>query len=110
MCHAELLGAPIEVVQHPLAVVLLVVVLALVGVFLTVGEHGADQSGQFMSGGGDGARAKSMPELKRRKYAPSADWLERRAAAANFKACAARLGQCLVLPLSTLPPVILAGV
>ena len=49
----------------------------------------------------------SMRELSRRKYAPSADWLERRAAAANFKACAARFAQRLVLRLSTFPPVIL---
>ena len=87
-----MLCAPVEVEQHPLAVALLVVVLALIGVFLAFGEHGVDQSGQFMSGGGggDGARAKSMRELKRRKYAPSADWLERKAAAAGFKACLAR--------------------
>ena len=85
-----MLGAPIEGVQHALAVALLAVVLALVGVFLTFGEHGVDQSGQFVGGGGDGARVKSMRELKRRKYAPSADWLERKAAAAGFKACLAR--------------------
>ena len=96
--HAELLGAAVEVMQHPLAVALLAVVLAF-------GEHGVDQSGQIMSGGGDGAMVKSMRELSRRKYAPSADWLERNAAAANFKACAARLAQCLVLALRTLPPV-----
>ena len=74
-CHAELLGSPIEVVQYPLAVALVVVVLALIGVFLAFGEHGVDQSGQFVGGGGDGAMVKSMRELKRRKYAPSADWL-----------------------------------
>ena len=72
--------------QYPLVVALLVVVLALIGVFLVFGEHGVYESDQFMSGGGDGARAKSMRELKRRKYAPCVDWLERRAAAASFKA------------------------
>jgi hypothetical protein len=41
------------------------------------------------------------------KYAPSADWLLRSAAAANLSACAARLAQGLVLPLITLPPAIL---
>ena len=53
-CHAELLGAPVEVVRHPLAVALLLVVLALIGVFLAFGEHGVDESGQFVSCGGDG--------------------------------------------------------
>ena len=91
--------------QHPLAVALLAVVLALVGVFLAFVEQGVDQSGQIMSGGGDGAMVKSMRELSRRKYAPSADRLERNAAAANFKARAARLAQSLVLPLTTLPRV-----
>ena len=65
--------APIEVVKHPLAVAFLVVVLTLVGVFLAFGEHGVDQSRQFVGGGGDGARVKSMRERSRRKYAPSAD-------------------------------------
>ena len=85
-----MLGAPIEVAQYPLAVALVVVVLALIGVFLAFGEHGVYEADQFMSGGGDGAMVKSMRELKRRKYAPSADWLECNAAAANFKACVAR--------------------
>ena len=102
-----MLGAPIEVVKHPLAVAFLVVVLALIGVFLNFGEHGVDQSGQFVGGGGDGAMVKSMLELSHRKLAPSADWLERMAAAASFKTCAARLAQCLVLPLMTLLPIIL---
>src|SRR5664279_1801696 len=42
----------------------------------------------------------------RLKYAPSADWLVRNAAAAIRKAWAARLATRLVLPLMTLPPVI----
>ena len=43
----------------------------------------------------------------RRKYAPKADLLVRSAAAAKRRAGAARLAQRLVLPLITLPPVIL---
>lgn len=48
-----------------------------------------------------------MREHMRLKYAPRADWLERSAAAAKRSACAARFAQRLVLPLSTLPPVIM---
>ena len=49
----------------------------------------------------------SMREHRRRKYAPRADLLLRSAAAARRKAWAARLTQRLVLPLITLPPVML---
>ena len=49
----------------------------------------------------------SMREHILRKYAPRADLLLRRAAAARRKAWAARLTTRLVLPLRTLPPVIL---
>ena len=66
-------GALIEVVQHPLAVALLAVILASSGVYVAFVEHGVDQPGQFISGGRDGARARSMRELSRRKYAPNAD-------------------------------------
>lgn len=52
--HAELLGAPGEVVDHALAVTLLEVVLALIGVLLPLGEHGVDEAGEFVGGGGDG--------------------------------------------------------
>src|SRR5437899_5664800 len=48
-----------------------------------------------------------MREHIRLKYAPSADLLVRSAAAARRRAWAARLAQRLVLPLITLPPVIL---
>ena len=52
----------------------------------------------------------SILEHMRLKYAPSADWLVRSAAAASRNAWAARLAQRLVLPLKTLPPVgLLAG-
>ena len=43
----------------------------------------------------------------RRKYAPSAEWLVRSAAAASRSAWAARLAQRLVMPLRPKPPVIL---
>src|SRR5580765_8396887 len=49
----------------------------------------------------------SIREQSLLKYAPSADLLLRRAAAARRRACAARLTTRLVLPLITLPPVIL---
>ena len=48
-----------------------------------------------------------MREHMRLKYAPSADWLVRNAAAARRRAWAAWFAQRLVLPLITLPPVIL---
>lgn len=46
--HAHGLGLLSEVVQHPLAVALLKVILPAVGVFLPVGEHRVDQSGQLV--------------------------------------------------------------
>ncbi len=42
--HAELVGALVEVVQQALAIPFFVVVLALVGVFLALGEQRVDQS------------------------------------------------------------------
>lgn len=41
--HAELLSALGEVVDHALAVTLLEIVLALIGVLLALGEHGVDE-------------------------------------------------------------------
>ena len=52
--HAELLGASGEVVDHALAVTLLEIVLPLIGVLLPLGEHGVDEAGEFVGGGGDG--------------------------------------------------------
>ena len=49
--HAHSLGLLSEVVQDPLAVALLEVILPPVGVFLPVGEHGIDQSGQLVGSG-----------------------------------------------------------
>ena len=49
--HAHSLGLLSEVVQDPLAVALLEVILPPVGVFLPVGEHGVDQSGQLVGSG-----------------------------------------------------------
>lgn len=53
------------------------------------------------------ALALSMREHMRLKYAPKADWLLRRTAAASRNAWAARLTTRFVLPFMTLPPVIL---
>ena len=52
--HAHGFGLLGEVVQDPLAVALLEVILPPVGVFLPVGEHGVDQSGQLVGSGRDG--------------------------------------------------------
>ena len=105
--HAQFVGAQGQLAHDPFAVSLFVVLLALVGVFLALGQHHVDQPREFVGRSGDGARAKSILEHMRLKYAPSADWLVRSAAAASRSAWAARLAQRLVLPLKTLPPGIL---
>ncbi|MBT9160601.1 MAG: hypothetical protein DDT26_01888 [Dehalococcoidia bacterium] len=64
--HAHGLGLLGEVVQDPLAIPFLEVVLPPVGVFLAVGEHGVDQSGQLVGSGCDGTRVKSMRAHMRR--------------------------------------------
>lgn len=84
--HAELGSALGQCTQHALAISLLVVILALVGVLLALGQHRVDQPSQLVGGGGDGARVKSMREHILRKYAPSADLLLCSAAAARRKA------------------------
>ena len=56
---------------------------------------------------GAGETAALIREHILRKYAPNADSLLRGASAARRNARAARLAQRLVLPLSSLPPVIL---
>ena len=53
--HAELIGALVEVVEQALAIPFFVVVLALVGVFLALGEQRVDtQTRELVSGGGHG--------------------------------------------------------
>ena len=104
--HAELGGALRQGTQHALAVALLLVVLTLIGVLLALGQHRVDQPRQLVGCGGDGLGL-SMREHILRKYAPRADLLLRSAAAARRRACAARLTTRAVLPLMTLPPVIL---
>lgn len=52
--HAHSFGALSEISQDALAVTLLVVVLPLVGVFRALGEHGVDQPGELVRGGGHG--------------------------------------------------------
>ena len=52
--HAEFGGALRQRPQHAFTIALLVVVLALVGVLLALGEHGVDEPGQLVSSGGDG--------------------------------------------------------
>ena len=52
--HAKLFGTLGEVVHDALAVTFLVVLLPLVGVFLTLGEHCVDQPRQLVGGGRDG--------------------------------------------------------
>ena len=66
--HAELVGALREVAQHPFAVSLLVVGLALVGVLLALGQHGVDEPSELVGSGSDGlglvhARAQA-PEVR----------------------------------------------
>ncbi len=49
--HAELFGAAGEVVEKTLAVAFLVVLLPRVHIRFTFGEHGVDQTGQFVGDG-----------------------------------------------------------
>ena len=46
--HAEFAGTLAEAAHDTFGVALLVVLLALVGVFLALGEHQVDQSGQLV--------------------------------------------------------------
>jgi hypothetical protein len=50
--YAQFVGTLAEAVENALAIPFLVVVLALIGVFLTLGEHGVAQPGEFVSGSG----------------------------------------------------------
>lgn len=50
--HVQLVGTPGQLAQSPFAQTLLSAGLALVRIFLALGEHGVDQSRQFVSGGG----------------------------------------------------------
>ena len=52
--EAEFFGALGEVIHDSLAITFLVVVLALVGVFLALGQHRVDQSCELVGGGRDG--------------------------------------------------------
>ena len=52
--HAQLLSALGQVAQHPFAIALFVVVLALVGVFLALGKHGVDEPRELVGRSGDG--------------------------------------------------------
>ena len=52
--HAELGGALRQSSQHALAVAFFVVVLALVGVLLALGQHRVDHARELVGGGGDG--------------------------------------------------------
>src|ERR1700693_4350589 len=54
--HAELLGALGQLQQNTFAVAIFVVVLALIGVVLALGEHRVDESRELVGGGGDGLR------------------------------------------------------
>lgn len=51
--HPHRLGALGQVMQYPLAVTLFKVVLSPIRVFLAFGQHGIDQSGQFVRSSGD---------------------------------------------------------
>lgn len=77
-----------------------------VGVFLAVGEHGEDQSGQLVDSGGDG------PGLVHAGTHATVVRTQRRLTRTlgrcrQSRAWAARLALRLVLPSMTLPPVIL---
>ena len=52
--HAELRGAQRQGTQHTFAVALLVVVLALIGVLLALGQHHVDQPSELVGSRGDG--------------------------------------------------------
>ena len=48
--HTQLVGTLGELPQDSLAVAFLIVVLALIGVFLALGQHGVDQPRQIVGG------------------------------------------------------------
>ena len=51
--HAHFVGTLIELAQDPFTVAFLILVLALVGVFLALGQHGVDQPRQLVGRCGD---------------------------------------------------------
>ena len=51
--HAEFGGLLGQATDDPFAIALLVVLLALVDILLTSGEHQVDQAGELVSGGRD---------------------------------------------------------
>ncbi len=51
--QSELGSALRELLNHPFLVALFVVILALIGVFLALGEHRVDEAGELVGCGGD---------------------------------------------------------
>lgn len=91
-----------DLADDTFAAALLEEVLTLIGELITFDHQGVEQSGELMGCSGHRARGKPLCEHILRKCAPSADWLERSAAAGSRRACATRLAHRWVLPLSNL--------
>ena len=54
--HVQVFGTLGQLPQYALAVSFLIIVLALVGIFLTLGKHHIDQARQLVRSGGHGLR------------------------------------------------------
>ena len=90
--------------QRPLLISTFVVFRANIHVPLSVAQHGIDDAGQLVGGGGDGLGRSRWAFFRRRK-APRALSERCSALAARRNAAAARLALGLVFELMTLPPV-----
>ena len=62
--EAELFGALGQMMHDVLAIASLVVVLALIGIFLALGEHRVDQSRELVGRGGDCLCLTHAPEVR----------------------------------------------
>ena len=90
--------------QGPLLILPLVVFSAGIHVLPAVAQHGIDESGQLVGGGGDGLGRSQVGFLPAQEGAQGAVGAVQRVAARR-RAAAARLALALVLELMTRPPV-----
>ena len=90
--------------QGSLLILALVVFRAGIHVFLAVAQHGIDEPGQLVGGGGDGLGRAPRWAFFRRRKAPRALSERCSALAARRKVAAARLALGLVFELMTRPP------
>ena len=91
--------------QRPLLILAFVVFSAGIHVVLAMAQHGIDEPGQLVGGGGDGLGRTQLGLLPAQEGTQGAVGAVQRVGAARRNAAAARLALGLVLELITRPPV-----